>query len=81
MTVETRRQGNSIMITIPASFNIGVNVEYEPVMDANGVISLVPVHHHLFDQKPDYDLRAAMEADRINDNGTPVGREDVWHDD
>ncbi|WP_268873287.1 hypothetical protein [Schleiferilactobacillus perolens] len=39
------------------------------------------VKTRLFEQKPDYDIRAAMEADRINDNGTPVGREDVWHDD
>lgn len=42
---------------------------------------LMTVKTRLFEQKPDYDIRAAMEADRINDNGTPVGREDVWHDD
>jgi hypothetical protein len=28
MTVKKRRQGNSTMITVSASFNIGKNVEY-----------------------------------------------------
>lgn len=80
MTVKTRRQGNSIMVTIPASFNVGENVEYEPIKDKNGVISLLPIRHNIFNAEPDYNLRKAMEMEKIGDNGTPVGQEDVWND-
>lgn len=48
MTVKTCRLGNSIVVTIPASFNIGENGEYQPIIDENGVISLLPVKHHIF---------------------------------
>ena len=48
MTVKTYRLGNSIVVTIPASFNIGENVEYQPIIDENGVISLLPVKHQIF---------------------------------
>lgn len=80
MTVKTRKQGNSIMITIPAEFNIGVNAEYEPIIDANGVISFMPVRSNLFKQNPDYDLRKAINDEKIPDNGNLVGKEDFWHE-
>jgi antitoxin MazE len=80
VTVKTRRQGNSIMVTIPASFNIGENVEFEPIKDENGVISLLPVRHNIYTAESNYDLRKAMEEENIGDNGTPVGREDIWND-
>ncbi|AUJ32872.1 MAG: AbrB family transcriptional regulator [Liquorilactobacillus nagelii] len=80
MTVKTRKQGNSIMVTIPAEFNIGVNAEYEPIIDANGVISFMPVRSNLFKQNPDYDLRKAINDEKIPDNGNLVGKEDFWHE-
>lgn len=80
MTVKTRRQGTSLMVTIPAKFKIKENTEYEPVIDENGVISLIPVHHNLFQANPEYDLRAAIEVDQMSDNGTLVGKEDVWNE-
>jgi antitoxin component of MazEF toxin-antitoxin module len=80
MTVKTRRQGNSIMITIPASFNIQENIEYQPIIDENGVISLMPVRHNIFKDNLTYDLRKAIENESIGDNGTPIGQEDVWHE-
>ncbi|MFT8424286.1 MAG: AbrB family transcriptional regulator [Liquorilactobacillus sp.] len=80
MTVKTRKQGNSIMVTIPAEFNIGVNAEYEPIIDENGVISFMPVRSNLFKQNPDYDLRKAINDEKIPDNGNLVGKEDFWHE-
>ncbi|MDN2454358.1 AbrB family transcriptional regulator [Lactobacillus sp. UCMA15818] len=80
MTVKTRKQGNSIMVTIPAEFNIGVNAEYEPIIDENGVISFMPVRSNLFKQNPDYDLRKAINDEKIPDNGKLVGKEDFWHE-
>ncbi|WP_010579752.1 type II toxin-antitoxin system PemI/MazE family antitoxin [Liquorilactobacillus vini] len=80
MTVKTRKQGNSIMITIPAEFNIGVNAEYEPIIDENGVISFMPVQGNLFKQNPDYDLRKAINDEKIPDNGNLVGKENFWYE-
>ena len=34
----------------------------------------------LFSADTNYDLRKAMEVENIGDNGTPVGREDIWND-
>ena len=76
MTVKTYRLGNSIVVTIPASFNIGENVEYQPIIDENGVISL----HHIFRGDAGYDLRQAMLEENIGDNDIPIGREDAWHE-
>lgn len=67
------------MITIPANLHIGENVEYQPIMDENGVISLLPVKGNIFAQSLDYDLRQAMEEEQLDDNGNLVGKEDVWH--
>lgn len=50
MTLKTSRQGNSIMIPIPVSFNIGENVEYQPSIDKNGVIRLTPVNQTILKQ-------------------------------
>ena len=78
MTVKTRKQGNSIMIAVPSQFKIGENVEYNPVLDDNGVLSFVPVHKNLFDQHPEYELRSEIKAMNIGDNGKAVGKENVW---
>lgn len=44
MVVKTRKQGNSLMITVPASFKVGENAEYKPTIDENGVISVSYTH-------------------------------------
>ena len=79
MTVYTQRQENAIMIPIPAAFNISENAEYQPTIDENGVITLIPIRHHIFESNPDYDLRKAIEEEHIGDNGIAVGRENVWY--
>jgi|UPI00080B07F4 hypothetical protein len=80
MTVKTQRQGDSILIPVPATFNIGENVEYQPTIDKNGVITLIPIKRHIFDSNPDYDLRKDIKGENIGDNGPAVGRENMWHD-
>ena len=80
MTVKTYRLGNSIVVTVPALFNIGENVEYQPIIDENGVISLLPVKHQIFRGNAGYDLRQAMLEENIGDNDIPIGREDAWHE-
>ncbi|GEP72750.1 hypothetical protein LRA02_16180 [Lentilactobacillus rapi] len=78
MIVKTRKQGNSLMITIPAEFKIDENVEFTPIKDENGVISFVPVHRNIFEQNPDYDFKKAIKQMKIQDNGKNIGKENVW---
>lgn len=42
-SVKTRKQGNSVMITIPKEFNIPVGKDYEPVLSATGEIIFKPI--------------------------------------
>ncbi|MDE3315757.1 type II toxin-antitoxin system PemI/MazE family antitoxin [Lacticaseibacillus zeae] len=77
-TVKTQRQGNTIMVPIPTAFNISENAEYQPTIDKNGVITLVPIKRHIFESNPDYDLRKDIEEEKIGDNGPAVGRENMW---
>ncbi|GEO74357.1 hypothetical protein LNA02_10550 [Levilactobacillus namurensis] len=78
MKVKTRKQGNSLMVTIPSSFEIPENAEYTPVMDENGIISFIPVHQNLFKKDPSYDVKAAMDEMGIGDHGQSIGKENVW---
>lgn len=78
MVVKTRKQGNSLMITVPASFKVGENAEYKPTIDENGVISYIPVHKNIFAQHPEQDFRAALLDLGLSDQGKTVGRENVW---
>jgi len=78
MTVKARKQGNSLMVTIPASINTKEGTEFDVIQEENGVISLVPVHENIFAQNPEYDLRAGIEELNLGDNGQAVGKENVW---
>jgi hypothetical protein len=40
----------------------------------------MPVRSNLFKQNPDYDLRKAINDEKIPDNGNLVGKEDFWHE-
>lgn len=78
MTVKTRKQGNSVMITVPANFKVKENTEYTPVLDENGVISFIPVHENIFSKNPEFDLRKALNQLNLDDNGKVIGKENVW---
>lgn len=78
MTVKARKQGNSLMITVPADFKVKENAEYQPVMDSNGILSFIPTHKNIFEQNPDYDFQAALKEMNLADNGEIVGKENVW---
>ncbi|MFD1420572.1 type II toxin-antitoxin system PemI/MazE family antitoxin [Lactiplantibacillus songbeiensis] len=78
MTVKTRKQGNSLMITVPAKFKIAENVEFTPVMEDDGTLSFIPTHQNIFSQYPDYDFKKALKTMNLADNGEVVGKENVW---
>lgn len=37
MIIKTRKQGNSVMITVPSEFNIGEGIVVEPELKDNGI--------------------------------------------
>lgn len=78
MSVKTRKQGNSLMITVPADFKIKENMEYEPVLEDNGVLAFIPVHHNIFEENADYDFKGAHRKMGLTDTSAPVGNENVW---
>ncbi|MFC6288849.1 type II toxin-antitoxin system PemI/MazE family antitoxin [Levilactobacillus angrenensis] len=78
MTVKARKQGNSLMVTIPASIDAKEGTEFDVIQEANGVISLVPVHRNIFEKSPEYNLRAGIAELGLGDNGQAVGKENVW---
>lgn len=78
MIVKTRKQGNSIMITVPAAFNVKKNTQYQPLIDDNGVISFVPLTGNIFEENADYDFKSAIKEMNLGDNEELAGHEDVW---
>lgn len=74
MKVKTRKQNDSLIITLPSEYNIKENTEYTPMIDENGVISFVPVVKNIFAEHPEYDVKKALKAMNI---GQSVGKENV----
>lgn len=37
MSVKARKQGNSLMVTIPKEFNLEEGVEFEPILESDGL--------------------------------------------
>ena len=70
MVVKTRKQGNSITITIPSEFNIPSGVKYEAKLLPSGEIIFTPEE---LDQQVSYvsddafDLNVDKIFDRYND--------------
>ena len=78
MKVRILKQANSLKIVIPEELKLPENMEYQLIVDDDGVISLIPISDNVFAANPDYDFRSAIEAMQLGDNGNPIGKEDVW---
>ncbi|WP_203643782.1 type II toxin-antitoxin system PemI/MazE family antitoxin [Levilactobacillus lanxiensis] len=78
MIVEAQKQGDSLMVPIPAGIDVQEETEFDVVQEKSGVISLVPVHENFFAQRPEYDLRAEIAKLKLGDNGQSVGKENTW---
>ncbi|WP_375180267.1 type II toxin-antitoxin system PemI/MazE family antitoxin [Enterococcus rotai] len=71
--MKTRRQGNAIVLTIPAKFGIAENVEYIAVKGDDESISFIKKRPNLF--------KAALENNEVIEVGDgfpedpPVGKE------
>ncbi|WP_209280009.1 type II toxin-antitoxin system PemI/MazE family antitoxin [Levilactobacillus yiduensis] len=78
MTVKVQKQGETLIVALPASLQVEANAEFDVIQETNGIISFVPVQQNIFAQHPDDDLRADIAAMNLGDNGRAVGKENVW---
>ena len=70
MAVKTRKQGNSITITIPSEFNIPSGVKYEAKLLASGEIIFTPEeldHQVSYVSDDDFDLKLDTIFDEFDD--------------
>lgn len=73
-TIKTRKQGNSIVITIPASLGVAAGEEFYFHQSGNGIIYLVPkIRDYFADVKFD-EFRQPLEWDELY---IPQGREEI----
>lgn len=78
MKVRILKQAHSLKIVMPDELELPENMEYQLMVDDDGVISLIPIRDNVFTANPDYDFRSAIDAMKLGDNGEPIGKEDVW---
>lgn len=70
MVVKTRKQGNSITITIPSEFNIPSGVKYEAKLLPSGEIIFTPEEldqHVSYVSDDDFDLKLDTIFDEFDD--------------
>lgn len=69
MIVRARKEKGMMVIEIPDEFKVKEGTKYRPILDSDGIISFVPVHKNIFEQVPDYDVKAAIREMDLGDNG------------
>lgn len=71
LSVKTRKQGNSLMLTIPKSFDIGIDQEFYAIKKENGSLIYTPVIKDFFE-----DAKVGEYYDpEFSTNYKPIGTE------
>ncbi len=69
MKRKTRKQGNSIMINLPAEFKVEEGKEYSLIKKKNGTIELIPQIENYFDQANPGQFYEPLEWEDIESKG------------
>lgn len=80
MTVKSRKQGTSVVLTIPAEFSVQPNVEFIPKHLPDGTIQFVPVSTDKFPDIWNDDPKQIEAFNRsigVQDDEVNYGRENV----
>ena len=72
--IKTRKQGNSVIITIPASLGVAEGEEFYLQRSDNGIITLVPKIRDYFKNAKENEYRQPLEWDELY---IPQDREDI----
>ena len=78
MVVKTRKQGNSLMITIPSNLGVSENEEFTLSVEKDGTIVFKPAHVNIFANLDSKLMAKDREDLGITDNLNAVGKENVW---
>ncbi len=73
--MKTRKQGNSLVISIPSKFKINEGVEYMAMKQNDGSLIFTPKSENIFTSDKYSDINLRPEKDYLS--GKSVGREDV----
>lgn len=79
MAVKSRKQGTSMIITIPAEFGVSENVKYEPKMLMDGTLQFIPLQEdfpEIWNDDPEA-IKAFNAEIGMQDDGVNYGRENV----
>ena len=63
--IKTRKQGNSVIITIPASLGVAEGEEFYLQRSDNGIISLVPKIRDYFENAKENEFSQPLEWDEL----------------
>lgn len=74
--MKTRKQGNALVITIPAKFNIKPDQEFVAVKGELGSITYVPKSENIFKQAVETEESLRYE-DEFSLDDTLIGREEI----
>ncbi|MDR1473557.1 MAG: AbrB family transcriptional regulator [Lactobacillales bacterium] len=77
MVVKTRKQGNSVVLSVPKEIKVDLNKEFEVFQEEDGAIIFLPVHKNIYKENPDYDFRGDLEYAGIIENNDLKGKENV----
>ncbi|CAD7482808.1 toxin-antitoxin system [Lacticaseibacillus casei] len=80
MTIKSRKQGTSVVLTIPAEFRVQPNMEFVPRQLPDGTIQFVPVTTDKFpdiwNDEPEQ-IEAFNRSIGMQDDGVSYGRENT----
>lgn len=69
-TIKARKQGNSIMVTIPSKFGVKVGEEFIIIKKDNGAITLIPKEEdHFMNVKEDEYYMPELDAGYVPSEG------------
>lgn len=71
-TVKTRKQGNSIMVTIPSALGIEAGEEFFVIKKDNGAVSLIPKVANPFENAKDGEFYTPEENIEYIPNGNEL---------
>ncbi|MFD1317442.1 hypothetical protein [Loigolactobacillus zhaoyuanensis] len=76
--IKSRKQGTSIVLTVPAEFNIETNIEYEAKKLPDGTIQFTPVQSYPEIWNDDPAIIAEFNQEiGLQDDGGNYGRENT----
>lgn len=73
--MKTKRQGNDIILTVPASFGIKENIDYVAVKGSNDSITFIKKENNIFEEPAE--IKETLDVTPGFPEDKPIGREQI----